>query len=399
MSYEWSEKVIAQAAAARKSRYVRLDADGGPAVGLLYPMPGQTKNHRVIIAVVTFTRANTEILARASRLLIVSSAGLIAVIMLLFGLSYGWIIDRPFKTLMDTIDESQKGGKIKLVDMARRDEWGQLADHFNKMADDIQNAMARNLDLTRHLEDRVRQETLKVVSLQKQVDDLKRLTALGHLTANLAHDLGTPLHSIAGLAKLLLEKEGLPPDAVRKLQLIVEQTRRLDHVIQNVRRATRLPEPHFELLTLEDIFSETLPLIEPLMAKNLVNIDVRLDAKDQPFYADRHRLQTAILNIIQNSLDAMPGGGDIRIAAGPAEKRFMKISISDTGRGIDPDVLNRVCEPFFSSHQEEGMRGLGLAIVQDIVKAHGGRLDIESRAQLGTTVHIYLRLPEQDARK
>ena len=74
-----------------------------------------------------------------------------------------------------------------------RDEWGQLAEHFNMMADEIQQVMTRNLDLNRHLEDRVREETLKVVQLQKQVDDLKQLTALGHLTANLAHDLGTPL--------------------------------------------------------------------------------------------------------------------------------------------------------------------------------------------------------------
>ncbi len=115
------------------------------------------------------------------------------------------------------------------------------------MATEIQQVMASNLDLTRHLEERVKEETLKVVQLQKQVDDLKQLTALGHLTANLAHDLGTPLHSIGGLANLLLEREGWPPDVAHKLQLIVQQTQRLDNVIQNVRRATRLPEPHFEI--------------------------------------------------------------------------------------------------------------------------------------------------------
>ena len=186
------------------------------------------------------------------------------------------MIGRPLKLIIGTIDEFQKGRYVERIPIVRRDEWGQLADHFNLMADEIQNVMARNLDLTRHLEDRVREETLNVVQLQKQVDDLKQLTALGHLTANLAHDLGTPLHSIAGLAKLLLEREGWPPDVAHKLNLIVEQTQRLDNVIQNVRKATRLPEPHFELMTIQKILSETLPLVEPLMQKNHVTMMCRL---------------------------------------------------------------------------------------------------------------------------
>jgi signal transduction histidine kinase len=146
------------------------------------------------------------------------------------------------------------------------------------MADEIQQVMARNLDLTRNLEDRVKEETHKVVQLQKQVDDLKQLTALGHLTANLAHDLGTPLHSIAGLAKLMLEREGWPPDVAHKLHLIVQQTQRLDNVIQNVRRATRLPDPHFEVLTIQKILNETLPLVEPLMQKSDVILSVKMRA-------------------------------------------------------------------------------------------------------------------------
>ncbi|MCK7504415.1 MAG: ATP-binding protein [Desulfobacterales bacterium] len=210
------------------------------------------------------------------------------------------------------------------------------------MADEIQNVMARNLDLTGHLADRVREETLNVVQLQKQVDHLKQLTALGHLTANLAHDLGTPLHSIAGLAKLMLEREGWPPDVAHKLNLIVEQTQRLDNVIQNVRKATRLPEPHFELMTVHKIFSETLPLVEPLIQKNHVTIDVQLDRSAASLYVDRYRIQTALLNIIQNSIDAMPDGGKITISAeDDRAAKTSKILIADNGQGIEADLLKK----------------------------------------------------------
>ena len=395
VQYEWPDNMVAEVSAKGKSRYVKLETEAGPSLGLLYPVSEETRDSRIIVGIIAFSRANSEIMSRARQLLLFSSAGLLLVILLLLGISYGWIIGRPLKLIIGTIDEFQKGRYVERIPIIRQDEWGQLADHFNRMADEIQNVMARNLDLTGHLADRIREETLNVVHLQKQVDDLKQLTALGHLTANLAHDLGTPLHSIAGLAKLMLEREGWPPDVAHKLNLIVEQTQRLDNVIQNVRKATRLPEPHFELMTVHKIFSETLPLVEPLIQKNHVTIDVQIDRSAASLYVDRYRIQTALLNIIQNSIDAMPDGGKITISAeDDRSAKTSKILISDNGKGIEADLLKKVCEPFFSSHQDEGMRGLGLAIVRDIVKAHGGQMEIQSTPGSGTSVILCMRMAD-----
>jgi signal transduction histidine kinase len=396
VQYEWPDSIVAEVRAKGKSRYVKLETEAGPSLGLLYPVSGETRDSRIIVGIIAFSRANTEIMSRARQLLFFSSAGLLLAILLLLGISYGWIIGRPLKLIIGTIDAFQKGQYVERIPIIREDEWGQLADHFNQMADEIQNVMARNLDLTRHLEERVREETLNVVQLQKQVDDLKQLTALGHLTANLAHDLGTPLHSIAGLARLMLEREGWPPDVVHKLRLIVEQTQRLDNVIQNVRKATRLPEPHFELMTVQKILSDTLPLVEPLIQTNHVTIDVNIDQSIASLYVDRYRIQTALLNIIQNSIDAMPDGGKITISAeDDRATKTIKILIADDGQGIPADLLKKVCEPFFSSHKDEGMRGLGLAIVRDIVKAHGGQMEIQSTLDSGTSVILYLRMTDE----
>ena len=286
---------------------------------------------------------------------------------------------------------------INRIPIVRLDEWGQISKHFNIMADEIQDVMNRNLDLNRHLEDRVREETLKVVQLQKQVADLKQLTALGQLTANLAHDLGTPLHSIGGLANLLLERGGWPPDVAHKLNLIVQQTQRLDNVIQNVRKATRLPEPHFEVLTIQQILSETLPLVEPFMQRNKVEMKVNIDEEVEPLYVDRYRIQTALMNIIQNALEAMPQGGKITISAQNLfPKNFESIIISDTGAGMTPDMVEKVCEPFFSTRQDEGLRGLGLAIVRDIIKVHGGTMEIKSSPGQGTSVILTLPIAKQE---
>jgi signal transduction histidine kinase len=390
VQYEWPDNIVAAASAKDKVRYVKIETESGPALGLLYPALGETKGSHIVVGIIGFSRGNAEIMNRAQQLLIFSSIGLLLFILLVLGLSYGWIIGRPLKLIIQTIDEFQKGQYINRIPIVHRDEWGQISQHFNMMADEIQDVITRNLDLNRHLEDRVHEETLKVVQLQKQVTDLKQLTALGHLTANLAHDLGTPLHSIGGLANLLLEREGWPPDVAHKLKLIVQQTQRLDNVIQNVRKATRLPEPHFEVLTIQQILSETLPLVESFMQKNRVEMRVDIDDGIKPLYVDRYRIQTALMNIIQNALEAMPAGGKITISAQSiSQDGLVTVTINDTGTGMPPDMIEKACEPFFSTRQNEGLRGLGLAIVRDIVKTHGGKMEIKSSLGQGTSIILY----------
>ena len=386
--YEWPESLVSSVAASRKPQYIRLQVDDGPAVGLLYPVTSEkTKTTRFVVGVVNFSRANAEILSSAQRLLVISTGWLLLFILLVLAVSYRWLIGRPLSIIIRTIDEFQTGQYVKRIPIVRRDEWGHLAEHFNSMAQDIEQVLARNQELTRSLEDRVQEATRRVVELQRQVNQLQQLTALGYLTATLAHDLGTPLHSIAGLASLLKERGDRPPDEIRKLELIVQQTQRLNAVIQNVRRATRPPEPHFEAVVVHELLNETLSLVDPLMRKAGIELKVHLDEKIPQINADRFRVQTALFNLIQNAMEAMPDGGQITVSATTdPERREVSLTVQDTGIGIPPELMERIYEPFFSTHQEEGLRGLGLAIVQDIVKIHGGRITIESRSHEGTKI-------------
>ena len=388
VSYEWPESLVSSVAASRKPQYIRLQIEDGPAVGLLYPVTTEkSRATQFVVGVINFSRANAEILSRAKHLLVTSTVWLLLIILLVLAASYRWLIGRPLGIIIRTIDEFQTGQYVKRIPITRRDEWGHLSEHFNSMAQEIEKVLARNQELTRSLEDRVQEATRRVVQLQKQVNQLQQLTALGYLTATLAHDLGTPLHSIAGLASLLQERGDWPPDVARKLELIVQQTQRLNTVIQNVRRATRPPEAHFETVTVRELLNETLSLVEPLMRKAGIELKVDFDEKLPGIHADRYRVQTALFNLIQNAMEAMPSGGRITVSAGTApDRREVSITVADTGSGIPPELMERICEPFFSTHQEEGMRGLGLAIVQDIIKMHGGRMEIRSAPGEGTKV-------------
>ena len=393
--YEWSETMVESVGRKGKPVYVKIQTEVGPSLGLLYTSGwGEKPGRHVVVCAIVFSRSNEEILSRAQHLLIFSTGGLLLVILLILAFSYGWLIDRPLKIIIDTIDQLHAGRYAQRIPISRKDEWGQLTDHFNTMAEEIERVLARNRELNSQLEVRVQEATHNVVQLQKQVSQMQQLTALGYLTATLAHDLGTPLHSIAGLASLLLEREeGWPPDVARKLELIVQQTQRLNTTIQNVRRATRLPEPHFEVMSIANLLNDTLSLVEPQLQRADIHVVSNMEDHAPLLYADRDRVQTALFNLIQNAIEAMPGGGQIDVSVFTvAERHSLAISVKDTGFGISPELMERVCEPFFSTHRDEGIRGLGLSIVQDIVKAHGGHVEINSRPDDGSEIILYFPL-------
>jgi two-component system NtrC family sensor kinase len=177
--YEWPESLVSSVAASRKPQYVRLKMEEGPAVGLLYPVASEkSPNTQFVVGVINFSRANAEILSRAQRLLVVSTAGLLIIILLVLAASYRWLIGRPLSIIIHAIDAFQTGQYVKRIPITRRDEWGRLGEHFNSMAQEIEQVLARNRELARGLEDRVREATQKVVELQKQVNQLQQLTAM-----------------------------------------------------------------------------------------------------------------------------------------------------------------------------------------------------------------------------
>ncbi len=395
--YEWPDQVVDSVLEKMKPQYFPISTEAGPALGLLYPRFFDLDQSIHIIGVISFSHLRTEILSRARIFLVFSSLGLLLVILFVLYLSFDWLLGRPLTLITRIIDAFQHGRYEKRIRLSRQDELGRLVNHFNEMADEIERVLAHNRDLTSHLEARIQEETAKVVQLQNQVNQLQQLSTMGYLTATLAHDLGTPLHSIAGLSELLLERGNWPPDVSRKLELILQQAQRLNMAIQNIRRVTRTPEPHFEKVTVQEILNETLPLVEPILQRSGIHMEASAEENLPPLVVDRSRVQTALLNLIQNAAEAMAAsGGKIVVSADLTEDRqAVAVSVQDDGPGISPELLERIGEPFFSTHENEGLRGLGMAIVRDIMKVHTGEMTIRSSPGEGTT--ITLSFPIYDA--
>ena len=228
--------------------------------------------------------------------------------------------------------------------------------------------------------------------LEQQLLASGRLVAVGELTASMAHEFNNPLGIILGFAEGLLESLDPGDPNYRHVQIIAEEAKRCEKLVQELLEFGRPKSADFILTDVEQVVERTMNLVQPHAAKNSVETAVSLAPELPPIYADPQQLQQVLLNLSLNAVDAMPRGGKLTVEAKQHETGIV-IVVADTGIGIDDDVLPRIFQPFFTSKKRRGL-GLGLPICDRIVKSHGGKITVKSRPGDGTKFEIYLpRVP------
>jgi two-component system phosphate regulon sensor histidine kinase PhoR len=235
------------------------------------------------------------------------------------------------------------------------------------------------------------------------VTELKRLERMrADLVANVSHELRTPLTAIRGYAETLLQSPPADPkEAERFLDIIQRHSERLGRLIDDLLTLSDLESGKIQLnpekLRPADLIHRVLEIFQDRASKKAIEL-VEQPATGLPaLIGDSDRLQQLLINLIDNSLKYTPAGGKIEVRAGLAANNgsaMVEIDVADSGCGIPEKDLPRLTERFYrvdkARSRELGGTGLGLAIVKHIVQAHGGRLEIESRIQKGTTVRVFL---------
>ncbi len=230
-----------------------------------------------------------------------------------------------------------------------------------------------------------------ITEKKKIEEELFRATkhaSVGRLAAGVAHEIGNPLASISSLVQEL-QTEELTPFVKESLTTINQHVHRIARIVRNLGDFARLYPRQKVPTSLKDILENTLNLVR--YDKNFRKIEIHTDVSDTPaLKIDPDQIQQVFLNLILNARDAMPDGGSLDISVKQADGQ-VKMLFSDTGHGIDPEVKDKVFDPFFSTKGPTHGTGLGLSICYSIIKDHGGTIEIDSEKGKGTQFTI--RIP------
>lgn len=235
----------------------------------------------------------------------------------------------------------------------------------------------------------------KFKKMEEQFPELKKIASLGRLSAGIAHEIRNPLTSMNMFCSYVLDS--FNDDDERKLimQKIVSEIKRLDNLVKNISSYSKDTPMNYTMINLKQTIENTLFFVNQYIKKK--NIIVENDIEDGfMIFADAERIKQVFINIFINSINAMEKKGVLKISANK-EKETTTIDISDTGKGIPQEILEKIFEPFFTTDSQSS--GLGLSIVQKIISQHNGEVRLTNRNDniSGTFVQIILpRISKKD---
>lgn len=311
-------------------------------------------------------------------------------------------IGQPIASLVDGMARVEAGDLQREVSIESQDEIGALAAQFNRMLIRVREGNEAIRQLNESLQGRIEQATTEVnrryeelVRVNRRLSEMQlrlthseRLAAAGQMAAALAHKIGTPLHSTLGHLQRL-KRDTSEEKREERLKIIESQLERMVQSIQEVLETVRKPAPPMGPVEINPLLRGLLDLVMPGISLHGIEVQPSFEKRLPTILGDAGELQEAFLNLLTNAMDAMPNGGTLRLETRSIDGA-VRVTVADTGVGIAEADLPKIYEPFFTTKGQGKGTGLGLSICRNIVKAHGGEIEVESRLGAGTMWMITL---------
>jgi two-component system sensor histidine kinase BaeS len=302
-----------------------------------------------------------EFIQRTNSMFVYSAIGA-SIVALLLGIFLSRNLTRPIRELTEATHEVASGNLGLQVSVRSNDEMGELAASFNKMSADLARSS----------------------NARKQ------------MTADIAHELRTPLSLILGHAEAV--HDGVLPPSTENFEIIRDEAARLDHLVNDLRTLSLADAGELSISVQEVSPQKLLNDLQAAYAYNASQKEVQIQIDVAPeipmLMIDPARMTQVLTNILDNALRHTPQGGQINLAARKVDEGI-ELSIQDSGPGIKSEDANRIFERFYRTdsarHRDDGGSGLGLAIAKSIVEMHDGRIWAES--QPGQGLKIVIRFP------
>jgi two-component system NtrC family sensor kinase len=314
-------------------------------------------------------------------------------------------VTRPVDAFVKGIQSVKEGKSQEKLDIRSKDEIGYLAHEFNNMIDRLNEmyveknrTLAALEDFNARLEERVRDATVHLAEAnrelklaQEQMVRAETMAAIGTLSSGISHELSTPLSVILNMAQLMKQDAQDNPSLARDIEVIEYEANQAIKITRSMLGFSRSAKSKMEVANVNDVLEDLFKVLEFQPKARSIKLIKELDPDVAPIRAGAGQLRQVFLNIILNAVQAMPEGGQLRVASRNCRELLtegVEISISDTGVGIPADHIKQIFQPFFTT-KEEGT-GLGLAITFGIIREHNGKIDVNSTEGKGSTFRIFL---------
>ena len=339
-----------------------------------YPYPGRLVSW--VVALEAEESVFAEPFARIRGAIWVFTGIALALALLLVPLG-SRVIARPVCHLARRLKAYADGDHSARVEPAGPTEIRELGAAFNYMADTLERARSER--------DEAQQRALQSA----------RLASIGEMAAGIGHEINNPLNNILSLTKLMGRETDRPDRLARDIEAVREEALRASETVRGILNFARQVPPDFHPLEVEGWLAESTRLVAERARAAGVGIGVEA-APGLWVRGDRHLLQQALANLVDNAVAASPAGGAVEVTATGEGEDEVVVTVTDQGAGIEPERLDRVFDPFFTTKAVGEGSGLGLSVTLGIVEHHGGALEIRNNDAGGVTATIRLPRAESD---
>lgn len=287
-------------------------------------------------------------------------------------------VARPVAALIDGVRRIGVGDLSHPIAVEGPSETARVARAINQMMTDLDAARAQ---IRRDLEARIQLE--QSVEFERRMQHTQRLATVGQLAASLAHEIGSPLHVIAGRARLAATSENV--EVMREnLEVIAKQSDRITRIVEQLLALARKRQRRDVPVRLAEVARNVVELLAPQARQQKVELAVVERASDVLASGDPDELQQVLFNLVMNAVQAQPKGGAVEVVLDAAAERDSLgtsrpravMEVRDRGPGVAPDKREAIFEPFMTGREHSGGTGLGLSVVRGVVRHHAGAIKV-----------------------
>ena len=359
--------------------------------------PAEQKILGVLDTNLSLAKADVQLAESSQRMIAYTGCALLLIALLSW--FFIWrVVGRPVQALKSGTERLAAGDLGYQIEVASRDEIGELAQSFNGMSRQLQSEHNENVSWTHTLEERVEDKTRELKRAHEHALHTEKMASVGKMAAVLAHEINNPLSGILTYAKLLrkwVEKDhsggvhGM--EICDALDLIASESRRCGDLVKNLLAFSRTTPMNLQLANLNRVVERSLRLVQHQLDLAGVQVQAQLDPDLPPVFCDAAQMEQVFLALMMNAVDALPQGGNLWIVTTYGhEPDQVSIVVRDDGCGISAEILPRIFEPFLTTKETGRGVGLGLAISHSILERHNGKIEVQSELGRGTTFTVTL---------